>query len=66
MTPAPIIVEPDTSAAEAARLMLVNQISCLPVMRGETLIGILTSSDIFMAFIRCQTHELPQPRQSFH
>jgi CBS domain-containing protein len=39
MTPAPIIVEPDAPAAEVARLMLEHYISCLPVMRGETLVG---------------------------
>jgi acetoin utilization protein AcuB len=52
MTPAPIIAEPDTPANEAARLMLENKVSCLPVMRGETLIGIVTTSDILFAFIR--------------
>lgn len=52
MTPAPIVVEPTTKAAEAARLMLSNHISCLPVMRGETLVGIVTISDILMAFIK--------------
>jgi acetoin utilization protein AcuB len=51
MTPAPIIVEPNTPAAEAARLMLVNHIGCLPVMRSETLVGIITKSDILMAFM---------------
>jgi acetoin utilization protein AcuB len=51
MTPAPIVVEPDTPAEEAARLMLKNHISCLPVMRGETLVGILTTSDILVAFM---------------
>ena len=55
MTPAPIVIEPDAFAEEAARLMLVNQINCLPVMRGETLIGIVTSSDVLSAFVRmCQ------------
>lgn len=51
MTPAPIVTEPDTLADEAARLMLANHISCLPVMRGETLVGIVTTSDILAAFI---------------
>lgn len=51
MTPAPIVVEPDTSAEEAARLMLAHRIGCLPVMRSETLIGIITKSDILMAFM---------------
>lgn len=51
MTPAPIITEPDCPAAEAARLILANHIGCLPVMRGETLVGIVTTSDILMAFV---------------
>ncbi len=54
MTPAPIIIEPHAPAEEAARLMLVNHIGCLPVMRGETLIGIVTRSDILMAFMNLQ------------
>lgn len=56
MTPAPIIVEPDAPAAEAARLMLKNHISCLPVMRSETLIGIITTSDILIAFMHMSEH----------
>ena len=46
MTPAPIVTEPDAFIAEAARLMLTNHVNCLPVMRSETLVGILTSSDL--------------------
>ena len=52
MTPAPIIVEPDAPATEATRLMLTHTIGCLPVMRGETLVGIITRSDIFVAFMK--------------
>ncbi len=51
MTPAPIIVEPQAAADEAARLMLTHRIGCLPVMRGETLIGIVTRSDLLVAFM---------------
>jgi acetoin utilization protein AcuB len=51
MTPAPIIIEPDAPAHEAARLMLYHNVRCLPVMRAETLIGIITTSDILMAFM---------------
>jgi len=51
MTPAPMIVEPDTSVDEAVRLMLVNYVSCLPVMRGETLVGIVTTSDLLVALM---------------
>lgn len=54
MTPAPIIIEPDAPAEEAARLMLTNHIGCLPVMRAETLIGIITTSDILIAFMQIE------------
>lgn len=56
MTPAPIVVEGNDSAVEATRLMLANQIGCLPVMRGETLIGIVTRTDLLMAFMNMQRH----------
>lgn len=51
MTPAPIVVEPDLSAEGAALLMLNHRISALPVMRSETLVGIVTTSDLLMAFM---------------
>ncbi|HEX2619841.1 MAG TPA: CBS domain-containing protein [Phototrophicaceae bacterium] len=57
MTPAPITTEPDLPASEAARLMLNNHVGCLPVMRAETLVGIVTTSDILMAFINLQKPE---------
>jgi acetoin utilization protein AcuB len=57
MSAAPIIVEPDMPADEAARLMLAHHVSCLPVMRSETLIGIITTSDILIAFIRMSKRE---------
>ncbi len=54
MSAAPIIIEPDAPATEAARLMLTHRIGCLPVMRGETLVGIITRSDILIAFMTLQ------------
>lgn len=51
MTPAPIVIEPNASASEAARLMHSNNISALPVMKSETLVGIITTSDILIAFM---------------
>lgn len=64
MTPAPIVTEPDAEADEAARLMLDNHISCLPVILGESLVGIVTTSDIMVAFMTIyrqvrRFHELP-------
>lgn len=52
MTPAPIVIEPDASVIKAAQLFLKHSIGCLPVMRDETLVGIITTSDILMAFVR--------------
>jgi len=56
MTPAPIIIEPHAPADEASRLMLEHRIGCLPVMRGETLVGIITRSDILVAFMNIHRH----------
>jgi len=36
---------------KAAKIMLENDISTLPVMVGENLVGIITESDIFRAFV---------------
>jgi CBS domain-containing protein len=48
----PKTTSPDTPLIEAARLMLENHISTLPVMKGEKLVGIITESDIFRAFVK--------------
>jgi CBS domain-containing membrane protein len=45
MTTDPATVEPDTELAEAARLLLENKFGCLPVVEGESLVGILTEAD---------------------
>lgn len=54
MTFAPIVVEPNMSVLEAGKLMLHYGIGCLPVIRGETVIGIVTRSDILKSLL----HEL--------
>ncbi len=51
MSAAPVVIAPEADAEDAAKLMLSRRISCLPVMRDETLVGILTRSDILLAFI---------------
>lgn len=56
MTTAPIVIESNTPITKAASLMLNYQIGCLPVMRSETLIGIITRSDILIAFISLERH----------
>lgn len=56
MTPAPIVIEGEVPACEAARLMLTHHVSALPVMRGETLVGIVTTSDLLAAFMSLTKH----------
>jgi len=36
---------------EAARIMVDNDIGCLPVMRGKLLVGIITDTDLFHVFL---------------
>jgi len=47
----PITVTEDTPLEEAARLMVEKHIGCLPVMRDEELVGVITETDIFKAFV---------------
>ena len=48
MTPEPITVQPEQTIGEAARIMLENRISGLPVTETDgSLVGIITESDIF-------------------
>jgi acetoin utilization protein AcuB len=46
-----ITVEGDCPIEEAARIMVDNKISCLPVMAGSDLVGIITETDIFKALV---------------
>lgn len=52
MTARVITVAPDDPLEHAALLLYENKIGCLPVLRGDTLVGIITASDIFQAFVR--------------
>ena len=47
----PITVPDDAPVEEAARIMVEKGISCLPVMRDGELVGIITETDIFKAFV---------------
>lgn len=46
MTPHPITVTPDSSIAEAARLMRDHKIGGLPVVEGDQVVGIVTETDL--------------------
>jgi len=45
-------VEPEDPLERAARVMLDHDVSGLPVVEGERVAGIITESDIFLAFTR--------------
>ncbi|HMK37336.1 MAG TPA: CBS and ACT domain-containing protein [Desulfomonilaceae bacterium] len=51
MTTKPVIVPPNYTLEETAAVLLKNNISGVPVLDGDHLVGIITESDLFRAFI---------------
>jgi acetoin utilization protein AcuB len=51
MTADPVIVSPDTTIEEAASVMLVKRIGCLPVVQNGGLVGIITATDLLRALL---------------
>lgn len=59
MTPNPVTIGPEATIGEAARLMLENKVSGLPVIDGERkVIGIITESDIFSMVVLHEWEEV--------
>ncbi|MGH9360473.1 MAG: CBS domain-containing protein [Thermoanaerobaculia bacterium] len=56
---------PETPVEEAASLMRQHKIGALPVVRGDELVGIITESDIFRAFIEVIGGREPSVRVTF-
>lgn len=64
MTANPVTISPEATIGEAARLMLKNQISGLPVVdNNHHLVGIITESDIFRMVVQQwdNMEEVPEP-----
>ena len=57
MSSPPVIVDSDAIVEEAARIMADNKIGCLPVMRGEALVGMLTETDLLRYFADLVTRD---------
>jgi acetoin utilization protein AcuB len=57
-----IAVEPELPLEEAARMMIDHHIGCLPVVEGEKLVGIISDTDIFRAFVEGLGGGQPLPR----
>ena len=51
MTKDPVVIPPNALLEEAAILMRDQRVGFLPVVDGDKLVGIITESDIFDAFI---------------
>lgn len=60
MTRKPLTVIPDSSVPKAARVMLENKITALPVVLKGSLVGILTNSDI-LRFLITAYPEMSKP-----
>jgi len=54
MSTNPKTIQPTVPLIDAARLMLKHKISALPVLDGDKLVGIITESDIFRAFVELE------------
>jgi acetoin utilization protein AcuB len=50
MTKGVIVIDPGRDAREAARIMLDHKIGALPVLDGDSLVGIITETDLLRAF----------------
>jgi len=54
-------VAPDTPLADAARIMLEKKIGCLPVIRNDRLVGILTEGDFLSMLTSAEYNKTEQP-----
>jgi acetoin utilization protein AcuB len=50
-------IGPDEQAADAAAIMAKRKISCLPVVKKDKLVGMITSTDILRAYVKL-AHEV--------
>ena len=51
MTPDPVTLGPEASLEEAAAVMYRRRVSGVPVLEDEKLVGIITETDMFRAFV---------------
>jgi CBS domain-containing protein len=50
MSTPPIVIDPEATVEDAARVMAEHKIGCLPVVEGEELIGLVTETDVLRYF----------------
>ena len=54
MTKDPITVARDLSVTDAARIMVENKVGALPVLEGDTLVGLVTEGDLIMRDVKVE------------
>lgn len=60
-----VTVTAETETERAAQLMVEHRIGCLPVLRGSTLVGIITTIDMLRAMVgKVQSQKAPQATTS--
>ena len=57
MTPNPYTVEPGDPLEKAVELMLHHGIGGIPVVENRKVVGILTETDVYRAFVQAMAHE---------
>jgi acetoin utilization protein AcuB len=57
MTPDPYTVEPGDPLEKAVELMLHHGIGGIPVVESGKLVGIVTETDVYRAFIQAMAHQ---------
>ena len=55
MRPNPVTVAPDTTVREAGQVLLERTISCLPVVKDNNLVGIVTTKDLLSSYVGSTT-----------
>ena len=58
MSPVAVTASPDTPTLEAMKLMQEHKISCMPVVEGDRLVGLITGRDLFDVSAKLLEHYL--------
>jgi CBS domain-containing protein len=59
MSTPPIVIAPDATVEQAARSLADHKIGCLPVVEDETLVGLVTETDVLRYFANTVTPAFP-------
>ena len=62
MSSPPLVAHPGNEVSEAAALMAVKQIGCLPVVEAQRMVGIVTTTDLLATLARAPVPSPPRSR----